>query len=146
MNALNIANYVSIHNSVAAPLTNKQKRYLEKCLLEWKNSLVKKMLAIADAIKNQHSEIGDTIDVAKNAEELSYLLVENYRIKDLIEEIHLALEHLEANKFGACETCELPISFKRLEAHPIAKQCVECKKVEEIAQSQLSTFKHKLYI
>lgn len=40
-------------------------------------------------------------------------------------EIGKALQRMDANMYGTCEVCKMPISFDRLEANPAAATCVK---------------------
>ena len=42
-----------------------------------------------------------------------------------------ALERLENDTYGICESCGEDISIKRLEARPVATLCIECKTRQE---------------
>ncbi len=51
--------------------------------------------------------------------------------KGLMYEIDEALERVNSGTFGLCETCEKPISEKRLLAIPYARNCNACQEKEE---------------
>ncbi len=51
--------------------------------------------------------------------------------KNLFREVIHALEKLETDEYGICESCECQIHEKRLEAIPHARLCLECKSREE---------------
>lgn len=46
----------------------------------------------------------------------------------IIREIDDALHKMENNSYGICEICNEEISFKRLEAMPYVRYCINCKK------------------
>lgn len=56
-------------------------------------------------------------------------------LKDMYEielnRIALALKKIEDGTFGFCETCGDPISKERLFAHPICRDCFDCKDGKE---------------
>lgn len=54
----------------------------------------------------------------------------------LMKKIRLALDRIEAGTFGICETCEEPISLRRLAARPVTTKCIDCKELEELMESQ----------
>ncbi len=76
-------------------------------------------------------DIGDDIDHANEDRnrELYQLLCERDQIK--LEQIHQALDAIEAKKFGICEDCGDKIGKKRLIALPFTKLCIDCKNEEE---------------
>lgn len=53
----------------------------------------------------------------------------NYSVAEMaegaLEEIDLALRHLDEGSYGICELCRKPIDPERLEARPEARYCVE---------------------
>ena len=49
----------------------------------------------------------------------------------MLNRIDEALRKIEEGSYGICESCEKPISFKRLKAVPSAKLCIKCKEDEE---------------
>ena len=42
------------------------------------------------------------------------------------QQIHAALQRIDAGTYGECATCGEPISEPRLEALPYAMQCINC--------------------
>lgn len=48
-----------------------------------------------------------------------------------LEAINAALQRIEAGTYGICSGCSYPISENRLQAHPQAVKCVDCKEREE---------------
>jgi RNA polymerase-binding transcription factor DksA len=53
------------------------------------------------------------------------------RLRESLEEISLALEKIEKNKYGVCEICGKKISASRLKILPTARYCLECKQKKE---------------
>jgi RNA polymerase-binding transcription factor DksA len=49
----------------------------------------------------------------------------------LLAEVTAALRRIEAGTFGWCETCGRPVSRRRLDAVPYARQCIRCARVAE---------------
>ncbi len=49
----------------------------------------------------------------------------------LIKKIRKALERIEENSYGICESCGEDISIPRLEARPVTTKCIHCKEEEE---------------
>lgn len=49
----------------------------------------------------------------------------------LIRKIRKALERIENESYGICETCGEDISLERLEARPVTTKCILCKEEEE---------------
>jgi DnaK suppressor protein len=63
------------------------------------------------------------------------------RIRDreakLIKKIREALERIENDTYGICESCGEDISIKRLKARPVTTQCIDCKSKEEALEKAL---------
>jgi len=72
-------------------------------------------LDISEADEN---ELGDKFESLDNNE-----AIEN-RLEERMELVIRALAMMEADKYGLCEVCELPIEEKRLEADPAAPTCI----------------------
>ena len=48
-----------------------------------------------------------------------------------IRKISAALQRMEAGDFGICEECGTRIEPGRIEAHPYARECIDCARLEE---------------
>jgi len=57
-----------------------------------------------------------------------------------IREIDLALKRLSDGAFGNCEHCGKPISRKRLDAIPWARQCLPCQSVLPEQRASLTNY------
>ncbi|OGG50998.1 hypothetical protein A2763_00125 [Candidatus Kaiserbacteria bacterium RIFCSPHIGHO2_01_FULL_54_36] len=66
----------------------------------------------------------DPIDAADNIEELATNIPLVGEMQKRYKEIEEALEKIEAETYGSCETCGDPIPYDRLEANPAAKTCI----------------------
>jgi DnaK suppressor protein len=44
----------------------------------------------------------------------------------ILEDVRIALAHLDAGTFGVCEVCGQPIGSVRLDVLPYARQCLSC--------------------
>ena len=53
------------------------------------------------------------------------------REQHLLNKIEDAIERIDRDAFGICETCSAPISLKRLTARPVTTLCIECKTKQE---------------
>jgi DnaK suppressor protein len=61
--------------------------------------------------------------------EVNLNLMELERLE--MREIDEALDRLEKNTYGICESCGGSIQLPRLRARPFARLCIECKRTEE---------------
>ncbi len=73
----------------------------------------------------------DTYDLASDARdrEISFILSDRERTK--IKEIDDALERLNDNSYGICESCGLEIAEERLNAMPFTRLCRDCQQDQE---------------
>jgi len=81
--------------------------------------------------------------VSQNGQEIEYLdraseytnqamkLRIRTRESRLIKKIMGALERIDNDAYGICDTCGEDISIKRLEARPVTTKCIHCKELEE---------------
>ncbi|HSQ84567.1 MAG TPA: RNA polymerase-binding protein DksA [Desulfobacterales bacterium] len=76
----------------------------------------------------------DPTDRASFEADRDFMLRIRDRERKLIMKIKMALDRIENNTFGICETCGEEISVKRLEARPVTTQCIDCKTKEEAAE------------
>jgi len=54
------------------------------------------------------------------------------RERQELEDINLALEKIDDETFGSCESCEEPIGLTRLKILPSVRYCIACQtKIEE---------------
>ena len=49
----------------------------------------------------------------------------------LIKKLRQALERIDNQTFGICESCGEDINPRRLEARPVTTKCIDCKQEEE---------------
>jgi len=79
----------------------------------------------------------DPTDRAALEADRNFMLRIRDRESKLIKKIKKALERMENDTFGICETCGEDISIKRLEARPVTSQCIDCKSKEEALEKAL---------
>jgi RNA polymerase-binding protein DksA len=51
--------------------------------------------------------------------------------RDMLDQVHHALDRLDKGTYGACENCAKPVGKLRLQAFPRATLCMACKQAEE---------------
>lgn len=47
---------------------------------------------------------------------------------DTLREVNAALQRIDAGTYGTCESCGKPIPEERLDARPVARECMACKR------------------
>ena len=48
-----------------------------------------------------------------------------------IRKISAALRRMDSGDFGICEECGTEIERRRIQAHPYARECIDCARLEE---------------
>jgi DnaK suppressor protein len=75
--------------------------------------------------------IQDMADAASNSYTSDILMSISDNDLHLLKDIDGALDKLAHNTYGTCEECEEKINEKRLEANPVARYCITCKRQME---------------
>jgi DnaK suppressor protein len=79
----------------------------------------------------------DPTDRAALEADRNFMLRIRDRESKLIKKIKKALDRIENETFGICESCGEDISPKRLKARPVTTQCIDCKTKEEAFEKAL---------
>lgn len=79
----------------------------------------------------------DPTDRAALEADRNFMLRIRDRESKLIKKIKKALDRIENETFGICESCGCDISPKRLKARPVTTQCIDCKTKEEAFEKAL---------
>lgn len=80
---------------------------------------------------SQSMQQSESIDRASADTNQSLKLKFRSRDSLLIQKILQALERVENDSYGICESCGENISTLRLEARPVTTKCIHCKQEEE---------------
>ena len=106
---------------------------------------------LADRLEDLLNQAGDTVsgmtetnenfpdptDRAALEADRNFMLRIRDREAKLIKKIREALERIENDTYGICESCGEDISIKRLKARPVTTQCIDCKSKEEALEKAL---------
>src|SRR5829696_330664 len=76
-------------------------------------------------------DLPDEMDLASSEYLQSFQFRLRGREKTFLKKIDLALAKIEDGSFGMCESCDEPISIKRLEARPETTLCIRCNEDQE---------------
>lgn len=121
-------------------LNKKDLKHFKELLLAERERILKELGRIEESIReasedqegykqsysNHLADLGtDYIEKEKN---FYYANQEGHYLRSLEE----ALERIERGNYGRCEICGSLIPFKRLEAVPNARLCIECKSQNEL--------------
>lgn len=126
---------------MAKKLNKKQIEHLQKRLLRERERALRS-LGQFDELAKQSAEQNDSdsysysdhmADLGTDAMEREKMLLFAskegrylYRVEDALRRLYKAPE-----KFGLCHSCGKPIDYKRLDALPHARYCIDCKRKEE---------------
>jgi DnaK suppressor protein len=107
-------------------------------LAEMKDKLHGELEAELRAEREGNKDEGmDTYDLASEERdrEINFILSDRERVK--VKQIDDALERLDDNTYGVCESCGLEIAEERLNAMPFTRLCRDCQQdMEREAKSQ----------
>ncbi|KZY95659.1 RNA polymerase-binding protein DksA, partial [Oleiphilus sp. HI0073] len=112
-------------------------QHFKQILLQWKQELMEEVDRTVDHMKEDASNFADPADRATQEEEFSLELRTRDRERKLIKKIDKTIDAIEADDYGFCESCGIEIGIRRLEARPTATQCIDCKTLAEIKESQV---------
>jgi DnaK suppressor protein len=70
-------------------------------------------------------------DAASNSYNADILMSISDNDLNLLKDTDNALDKIANKTYGICEECEENISEKRLEANPVARYCITCKRIIE---------------
>lgn len=112
-------------------MEEKQKRYFEKLLEKRLEELLQHSGILLSELVNQNKKEIEYLDCASLDIDQTMKLRIRSRENRLTKKIQAALDRLENNTFGICESCGEDISLKRLEARPVTTKCIDCKTEEE---------------
>lgn len=111
--------------------------YFHTLLTARLNELLKHADNTVTGMTQPKENFPDPTDRASHEAERSFELRIRDREHKLIKKIKKALDRIEDETFGRCETCEEEISIERLKARPVTTQCIECKTREEDMENAL---------
>ncbi|RKY84848.1 TraR/DksA family transcriptional regulator [candidate division KSB1 bacterium] len=116
-------------------MNEKDLKHFKEIIIKEKERLLKNLDALREATmettkdaSGEHSSYSfHMADQGTDSQEREKTFLFAHREERYLKYLEDALRRIERGEYGICENCKNPISFKRLEAVPIAKLCVECK-------------------
>ncbi|UCG05482.1 MAG: RNA polymerase-binding protein DksA [Desulfobacterales bacterium] len=118
-------------------MKKKDKEYFKKLLTNWLEELLSQADDTVSGMTTAHENFPDPTDRAALEADRNFMLRIRDRESKLIKKIKQALERIENDTYGICETCGEEITVKRLKARPVTSQCIECKSKEEALEKAL---------
>jgi DnaK suppressor protein len=117
-----------------APKKSDLKKF-KKILEDKREALVKAAReSLQEDMTLDTNDLPDEMDLASSEYLQSFTFRLRGRERFFLDKIDQALKRIEDGSFGMCETCEEPISVKRLEARPETTLCIRCKEDQERAE------------
>jgi len=118
-------------------MKKKDKEYFKKYLTERLEELLNQADNTVSGMTETKENFPDPTDRAALEADRNFMLRIRDRESKLIKKIKAALERIENDTYGICETCGDDITLKRLKARPVTTQCIECKSKEEALEKAL---------
>lgn len=108
--------------------------YFQKILLEMQASLMAESSTTVQEMKTESTLFPDPNDRASLETDRNTTLRIRDRERKLLSKVQEALERIENNTFGLCESCEQLIGRPRLEIRPVTTFCINCKEEMEATE------------
>ena len=106
--------------------------YFRKKLLKQREAILNKSKRLKeDSYTLGTDGIQDMADAASNAYNADILMSLSDNDRNMVKEIDSALDKIGSGTYSICEECDEPINEKRLEANPVARYCITCKRMIE---------------
>ncbi|WP_144393103.1 RNA polymerase-binding protein DksA [Pleionea sediminis] len=114
-----------------------QRAHFRNILETWKKQLMEEVDRTVSHMKDEAANFPDPVDRASQEEEFSLELRTRDRERKLLKKIKGAIQEIDDEEYGYCESCGVEIGVRRLEARPTANLCIDCKTLDEIKEKQL---------
>jgi DnaK suppressor protein len=113
-------------------MKKKERDLYRKKLLKMREDILNKAKKLKEDSYNLGTDgIQDMADAASNTYTADILMSISDNDLRLLKDIDNTLDKMEKGTYGICEECEEKINEKRLEANPVARYCITCKRQME---------------
>ncbi len=112
-------------------MNSRQVEYFRSKLIAWKDSILQESRETIEDMQSDARNIPDVTDRASEETDRTLELRTRDRQRKLISKIDSALRRINEGTYGYCEETGDPISFKRLDARPIATLSLEAQERHE---------------
>lgn len=128
--AASVKRKTSSRKTARVSLRRKMILKIKEGLLAQRNALLKEA---EEALNILPGEINfpDMGDQATAETDRNFMLRLRDRERMLLKKIDEAVERIDTNSFGVCNSCGSDIGIKRLQARPVTDLCIECKTRQE---------------
>lgn len=110
--------------------------HFREILKNWKTELMEEVDRTMHHMQDEAANFPDPNDRASQESEFAMELRARDRERKLLKKIAEALDLLDEEEYGYCESCGVEIGIRRLEARPTATLCIDCKTLDEIREKQ----------
>ena len=118
-------------------MKKKDKEFFKEYLTERLEDLLNQADNTVSGMTETKENFPDPTDRAALEADRNFMLRIRDREAKLIKKIKSALERIENDTYGSCDSCGEDISLKRLKARPVTTQCIDCKSKEEALEKAL---------
>ena len=118
-------------------MKKKDKEFFKEYLTNRLEELLNQADNTVSGMTTPKENFPDPTDRAALEADRNFMLRIRDRESKLIKKIKQALERIENDTYGICETCGEEITVKRLKARPVTSQCIDCKSKEEALEKAL---------
>ncbi len=118
-------------------MKKKDIQYFKELLDERLEELLSQADNTVSGMTDQKENFPDPTDRATLEADRNFMLRIRDREHKLIKKIKKALDRIEDDTFGVCDSCGEDISFARLKARPVTTQCIDCKTKQEAQEKAL---------
>lgn len=115
-------------------MNKEQLQHFRDLLHAWKRELMEEVDRTVHHMQDEAANFPDPNDRATQESEFSLELRTRDRERKLIKKIDEAINNLDDEEYGYCESCGIEIGIRRLEARPTATLCIDCKTLDEIRE------------
>lgn len=116
---------------VERDMDKKQKDYFRKKLETMLDDILSEADKTLTEMTGQNDKYPDPTDRASAESDRSFELRIRDRERKLLVKIKKAIDRLDSEDFGVCDSCGEDISMERLEARPVTTLCIDCKTKQE---------------
>jgi DnaK suppressor protein len=125
------------HGKQGSVMKKKDKDFFKKLLTERLENLLAEASDTVSGMTDEVVNFPDPTDRAAMESDRNFMLRIRDRERKLIMKIRSALERIEKDTYGICDSCGEDITVKRLKARPVTTQCIDCKTKEEALEKAL---------
>jgi DnaK suppressor protein len=116
----------------SGPMKKTDLKRFRKILEDKRDEVIKRAQeTMAEDMTLDANDLPDEMDLASSEYIQSFTFRLRGRDRVFLQKIEKALKKIDDGDFGICESCEEPISLKRIEARPETTLCIRCKEDQE---------------